>query len=479
MPIKRLVVPRISITEYECNTNQLKSRSDVYLMQQKRKEYSLFRQLSLDSSKKRIEKSNKINISSNSVLRRNSLKIRETKKLEEIDIIEEVLQTKVKNRRSSLQKLTEIIKGKKISEEISCLVESYENNTSQTVANSVKVKCEKGQLRKFFEARMDHSLFVLSNENKFRRVFIFITKQKWFDYMILIIIALNCITLAMERPGIPVNSTERKILTISNYIFTVIFTIEMMFKVFAQGFFFGKDSYLSSGWNRVDGFLVFFSIFDITVSILFKSSPKIFGVLRVFRLLRTLRPLRVISKARGLKLVVETLFSSLRPIGNIVIICCTFFTIFGILGVQLFKGKFYYCEGNNVSRENITTRDDCLKNPQNKWVNPQYNFDNLGSALMALFVLASRDGWVEIMYMGIDAVGVDRQPIENYNEWMLIYFISFLLLVGFFVLNMFVGVVVENFHKCREAQEREEKARKAAKRAKRYEEKRASRLFCS
>jgi hypothetical protein len=46
---------------------------------------------------------------------------------------------------------------------------------------------------------------------------------------------------------------------------------------------------------------------------------------------------RVINRAPGLKLVVQTLLSSLKPIGNIVLICCTFFIIFGILGVQLFK----------------------------------------------------------------------------------------------------------------------------------------------
>ena len=66
------------------------------------------------------------------------------------------------------------------------------------------------------------------------------------------------------------------------------------------------------------------------------------------------------------------------------------------------------------------------------------------------------------------------QPQENYNEWRLIYFISFLLLVGFFVLNMFVGVVVENFHRCRAEQEKEERARRAAKRAKKIEERRRS-----
>lgn len=108
----------------------------------------------------------------------------------------------------------------------------------------------------------------------------------------------------------------------------------------------------------------------------------------------------------------------------------------------------------------------------NAWVNRKYNFDDLGKALMSLFVLSSRDGWVNIMYTGLDAVGVDQQPIVNYNEWRLLYFIAFILLVGFFVLNMFVGVVVENFHRCREEQEKEEKIRRAAKRALQMEKKR-------
>ena len=77
---------------------------------------------------------------------------------------------------------------------------------------------------------------------------------------------------------------------------------------------------------------------------------------------------------------------------------------------------------------------------------------------MSLFVLSSKDGWVDIMYHGLDAVGIDKQPQQNFNEWRLLYFISFLLFVGFFVLNMFVGVVVENFHRCRAELEKEERA---------------------
>lgn len=140
----------------------------------------------------------------------------------------------------------------------------------------------------------------------------------------------------------------------------------------------------------MDGSLVTISIIDILMSMIGESSSRIFGILRVFRLLRSLRPLRVINRAPGLKLVVQTLLSSLRPIGNIVLICCTFFIIFGILGVQLFKGTFFYCEGDDI--KDVKTKADCLANPENDWINRKYNFDDLGKALMSLFVLSSRDG---------------------------------------------------------------------------------------
>uniref|UniRef100_A0A7N4V094 Voltage-dependent T-type calcium channel subunit alpha-1G n=1 Tax=Sarcophilus harrisii TaxID=9305 RepID=A0A7N4V094_SARHA len=264
---------------------------------------------------------------------------------------------------------------------------------------------------------------------------------------------------------------ERIFLTLSNYIFTAIFLAEMTVKVVALGWCFGEKAYLRSSWNILDGLLVLISVIDILVSMVSDSGTKILGMLRVLRLLRTLRPLRVISRAQGLKLVVETLMSSLKPIGNIVVICCAFFIIFGILGVQLFKGKFFICQGEDT--RNITNKSDCTE-ASYRWVRHKYNFDNLGQALMSLFVLASKDGWVDIMYDGLDAVGVDQQPIMNHNPWMLLYFISFLLIVAFFVLNMFVGVVVENFHKCRQHQEEEEARRREEKRLRRMEKKRRS-----
>ncbi|XP_075999404.1 voltage-dependent T-type calcium channel subunit alpha-1I-like [Genypterus blacodes] len=317
------------------------------------------------------------------------------------------------------------------------------------------------------ESREDWSVFLFSPRNRFRQMCQSIIAHKLFDYVVLAFIFSNCITVALERPKILQGSLERVFLTISNYIFTAIFVGEMTLKVVSMGLYVGEQAYLRSSWNILDGFLVFVSLIDIVVSM--AGGAKILGVLRVLRLLRTLRPLRVISRAPGLKLVVETLITSLKPIGNIVLICCAFFIIFGILGVQLFKGKFFYCFGPDV--KNITNKSDCLQ-ANYKWVHHKYNFDNLGQALMSLFVLASKDGWVNIMYHGLDAVGVDQQPVTNNNPWMLLYFISFLLIVSFFVLNMFVGVVVENFHKCRQHQEVEEAKRREEKRQRRMEKKR-------
>lgn len=281
------------------------------------------------------------------------------------------------------------------------------------VAQFVQWMKELANLDSWVEERESYALYLFPETNRFRKVCFWFVNQKWFDNVILLFIALNCITLAMERPNIPPWSKERVFLATANYVFTVVFAIEMLLKVVAAGMFYGNDAYFTSGWNIMDGSLVMISIIDLLMGWISESSPRIFGILRVFRLLRSLRPLRVINRAPGLKLVVQTLLSSLRPIGNIVLICCTFFIIFGILGVQLFKGTFYYCEGEHI--KGVKNKTDCLSEsrPGNVWINRKYNFDDLGKALMSLFVLSSRDGWVNIMYTGLDAVGVDQQVSET------------------------------------------------------------------
>ncbi|XP_074525801.1 voltage-dependent T-type calcium channel subunit alpha-1H-like [Halichoeres trimaculatus] len=308
-------------------------------------------------------------------------------------------------------------------------------------------------IQKVLQWCKDHeewSFYVFSPQNRFRIICHRVVSHWVFDFIILFIIFLSCVSIAVERPGIDPQSTERFILNISFYVISALFIVEMLLKVVALGLVFGKNSYCRSLWNIIDGLLVILSVVQILVSLISKGKTNRLKVLKVLRLLRTLRPLRLIKRAPRLKLAVEALIASVKPIGNILFICCTFLFFYGILGVQLFKGKFHHCLGRDV--RNITTKSDCLA-ANYSWRGKLFNFDNFPQALMSLFVMYSKDGWVSIMYDGLDAVGVDKQPKRNHNEWMLFFFIPFMIL-SFFLLDMFIGVMVETFHQCQLEQKR-------------------------
>ncbi|XP_016529770.1 voltage-dependent T-type calcium channel subunit alpha-1H-like isoform X2 [Poecilia formosa] len=303
--------------------------------------------------------------------------------------------------------------------------------------------------KRWFKEHEDWSFYVFSPQNRWRIFCDKLVSHRHFNTGIQLVILLNCITIAFERPTIPPDSNERFYLDKANDAFSAIFLVEMLLKMVAQGLIIGKTTYCHSPWNNLDGFLVVMSVIDIAILLgTEEGSSRPLAILKILRLLRALRPLRMIERTPQLRLAVEALLASVKPMGNIIIICGIFFFFYGILGVQLFKGKFFYCHGSNVSM--IVNKSDCLSSNY-EWLLKEYNFDNLVSALISVFVMYSKDGWVELMYDGLDAVGVDQQPIPNHNLWMLLYFISFILM-SFILLDMFIGVMVETFHKCQREQ---------------------------
>ncbi|XP_027886317.1 voltage-dependent T-type calcium channel subunit alpha-1H-like isoform X2 [Xiphophorus couchianus] len=303
--------------------------------------------------------------------------------------------------------------------------------------------------KRWFKEREDWSFYVFSPQNRWRLFCDKLVSHRYFNSGIQFIIMLNCITIAFERPSILPDSNERYYLDIFNDFFSAVFLVEMLLKMIAHGLIIGETTYCHSPWNNLDAFLVFMSILDVAILLgTEEGSSRPLAILKILRLLRTLRPLRMIDRTPQLRLAVVALLASVKPMGNIIIVCGIFFFFYGILGVQLFKGKFFYCQGSNVSM--IVNKSDCLSSNY-EWLLKEYNFDNLISALISVFVMYSKDGWVELMYDGLDAVGVDQQPIPNHNLWMLLYFISFILM-SFILLDMFIGVMVETFHKCQREQ---------------------------
>jgi len=114
--------------------------------------------------------------------------------------------------------------------------------------------------------------------------------------------------MAIERPAIKDDSSERQFLFIMGLVFTFTFTIEMGLKVVSWGFLCGPHAYLNDAWNKLDGFLVTVSVIDTTFFLLEADGGPVLGILRILRLLRALRPLRVINRAPKLKRVVQVPF---------------------------------------------------------------------------------------------------------------------------------------------------------------------------
>jgi len=305
-----------------------------------------------------------------------------------------------------------------------------------------------------------------------------------FDSVMTFFIVASSICLALDNPLDDPETWKVKTLHILNIVFTIIFTIEMATKTFAYGFVFNKGSYLKNPWNVLDFLAVIVSVLDLV-----NLGPGQF--LRAFRTLRILRPLRMISRFPELKVVVDTLLSSLPAVLNVAICCVLFFFIFAIFGVNFLKGTFYHCNGDNfdslseIQRTLITypkawgliIQEKILKQveyatcdvarwesqytPSSKelcncltpggWteVIPQ-NFNNVFSAMALLFEISSTEGWVDVMFTAVDQRGIDMQPVKNSNMIWILFFVLFLLVGAFFILEMFVGVVIDNFNHMRQ-----------------------------
>lgn len=128
--------------------------------------------------------------------------------------------------------------------------------------------------------------------------------------------------------------------------------------------------------------------------------------------------------------------------------------IYAIIGISLFKGQFYKCF--IIKKENLPkfesspmTKADCLANG-GLWTNSDKNFDNIFESLSTLYQMITTEGWLEIMYQGIDSNGIDSQPIPNNRQYMSIYFISFIVVGNIFILNLFVGIVIDKFNRLKE-----------------------------
>lgn len=146
-----------------------------------------------------------------------------------------------------------------------------------------------------------------------------------------------------------------------------------------------------------------------------------------------------------MKKVVQSLINAIPDIFNVSVISFLFFMLFGILGINYFKGAFFHCAWPDDRSYEVTTKTDCI-NYGGVWKNENYSFDNVLVAMLTLFEMSTTEGWVAVMWSGVDAVGIDKQP-EFEKQILWVFFFIFFIIVGSnFLLNLFVGVVINKFN---------------------------------
>ncbi|XP_026836352.1 sodium channel protein 60E isoform X1 [Drosophila erecta] len=260
-----------------------------------------------------------------------------------------------------------------------------------------------------------------------------------FEWFVLVLIFASSITLCFEDINLDKNKTLKRVLYWINFSFCLIFVVEMILKWLALGF----SKYFTSFWTILDFIIVFVSVFSLLI-----EENENLKVLRSLRTLRALRPLRAISRWQGMRIVVNALMYAIPSIFNVLLVCLVFWLIFSIMGVQFFGGKFFKCVnemGELLPITEVNDKWDCIE--QNyTWINSKITFDHVGMGYLALLQVATFEGWMEVMADAVDARGVDLQPQREANLYAYIYFVIFIVCGSFFTLNLFIGVIIDNFN---------------------------------
>jgi hypothetical protein len=274
--------------------------------------------------------------------------------------------------------------------------------------------------------------------------------------------------------------------------------------------------YFNDYWNWLDFICVFFSLMALPgdlhkLHVHYGDSGGVYvegegslKAMKVFRTLRILRPLRMIHRYPALKMLVNVMLHSLPGTIEVSAILFLFFLIYAIIGVNLYKGTFWACQGEawdgfSPAQQELVIHPLAwakLSNEQQQWapgvaydVNGAFNstagaerlqavstnlgsflarsnshvvcewlgaewspvidqhFDNCWFGMLALFEISTTEGWVSIMYAMVDARGVNMQPVQDHARISCMYCIFFVLFGSFFMVNLFVGVVIDNFNR--------------------------------
>jgi hypothetical protein len=343
----------------------------------------------------------------------------------------------------------------------------------------------------------DKSLFKFELNNGFRQNMIKLAENDILDKMVLVAILLGTGLLAAEGPPDSLPQETQDTFDRINDVLFVIFLVEFLSKVIGYGFMFTPVSYLKNPWNKLD--------FVVIVGSIINYLGGNAGFVRLLRCLRPLRiinrneGMRVIISAVINSLAVNLGVLALSGLGLLM------FGILGVAlfagGMYSCNCSFSYPDGLSPANTqflsdggwiDIATGEQCVETnstspffdpiadgggcrprlvvqeqhcigdsgesilygidpsfpdaiSQCYWDNRPYNFDTTGNAMMSLFTASTLAGWTDIMEIGMDSTGIGMQPVPFSGAWVgkCIYFLMYIMIMAFFVTNLFIGVLID------------------------------------
>jgi hypothetical protein len=293
--------------------------------------------------------------------------------------------------------------------------------------------------KQYKETWEDHTFFVLSSSNPFRRAITTMVNSIWFEAIILCVIYAASVCLAVYAPdegnrdfGGSYNSGKYKTLHILDDIFSVIFAVEMVLKWISMGVILPvRCAYFWHRWNIFDCFIVVISLVSWGKSDIFLRYLK---VMRCFRILGPLRSWRWGSSS--MSLVARTLWDSIPTLANVCLLMLMNYIVWAILFVSMFMNKMNYC--TNTS---IVNRTQCLEEG-NQWMYTQRNFRNFYESLLTTFEISTGAEWMDVMYSAVDSRSTVMPQLRNRHPYLGLVFIAYYYLSHFVLFTLFISALI-------------------------------------
>jgi len=307
-----------------------------------------------------------------------------------------------------------------------------------------------------------------------RKPFAPVAKHSSFEATVLLVVIFSSFTLCLESPLNDPNGIIQHSLDSLDVFFAVFFSGEAFVKICGLG-----PMYFSDRWNQLDFVVTAFSVIAMCP---LGSTTQAFGMARVFR------PIRLVNKVATLKQVVIVIFKSLPTMANVLVLILLVFLVYSIFSVAFLKGAFYQCTGSMTADQlNLLTYPVPwieLTNEQISWFNgtrcsdsdsyPKQptshaicdcwfdtawtpvlqfplNFNNVLSGLCTYFEISTTSGWEDVMLTAASQRGIDFQPVPCCNLAWIVFFIIFMLIGFLFLVNAFIGAIVDFFNRERKA----------------------------